>query len=176
MTEEKLIELFAAIQHEIWSHWMQYMFTQGATSPDTPVWVMPADKKERWQRQMNTPYANLTENEKASDRDQARKLMPVIDELRRLLDKWQSAAPHWHMPTERLPDMLLPVLAYWQEDGVWVAQFYSGEVPVYRNGATQPASGWYTIFDDSERPAPVCWCYPPAPAGMVCDMWEEMQP
>jgi hypothetical protein len=68
-----LHEKLSDIQHDIWSHWMQYMFTKAPINPDG-TWTMPAWAVERWQRQMNTPFANLTEQEKQSDRN-------VIDEF-----------------------------------------------------------------------------------------------
>ena len=60
-------ERLAESAHEIWAHWMRYMFTQG-TYNDDGSWTMPADKAERWKRQSVTLYDGLTEGEKASDR------------------------------------------------------------------------------------------------------------
>ncbi len=42
--------------------------------------VIPADLAARWEKQIATPYANLTETEKQSDRDQVQKYLPVIAE------------------------------------------------------------------------------------------------
>ena len=82
MTDEVMIEAIAAIQHEIWSHWMKYLFSQ---CPDVAFGIkcIPADKVERWMRQMETPYAELSEKEKESDRDQARKVMEALNERQR---------------------------------------------------------------------------------------------
>ena len=66
------MELQADVEHEIWSSWMRYMFTCG-TINDDGTWTMPKGKVERWQRQMKTPYSELTEREKDSDREQVRK-------------------------------------------------------------------------------------------------------
>lgn len=66
------MELNSDIEHEIWSSWMQYMFMCGYNNADGS-WTMPADKVERWKRQMNTPYRNLSEKEKSSDREQVQK-------------------------------------------------------------------------------------------------------
>ena len=64
----KEVERIAAVQHEIWSHWMRFLFGEC-------VVIAPAELERRWRRQMNTPYAELTEEEKESDREQARKVI-----------------------------------------------------------------------------------------------------
>ena len=71
-------EQLSAVQHEIWSHWMRWMFTVGTFNTDG-TWTMPAVKVERWQRQMNTPYAELSEREKDSDREQADKVLAALE-------------------------------------------------------------------------------------------------
>jgi len=53
----EMLERYAAIQHDIWSHWMKWFFKN-----DTQ------ENRERWKRQMNTPYDKLSESEKESDR------------------------------------------------------------------------------------------------------------
>ena len=63
-----ILEHQAAIQHEIWSHWMRYQFSVG-TFLDNGIFILPKDKVERWSRQMNTPYEKLSESEKESDRN-----------------------------------------------------------------------------------------------------------
>ena len=87
MTDEVMIEAIAAVQHEIWSHWMRYLFSQcpelGETVSAPGTRFIPADKVERWMRQMETPYAELSEKEKESDRDQARKVMEALNERQR---------------------------------------------------------------------------------------------
>lgn len=72
-----LRELLADIQHAIWAHWMKYMFTQG-TYNDDGTWTMPKEKVNHWTRQMNTNYAQLTERERDSDRDQAVKILKAL--------------------------------------------------------------------------------------------------
>lgn len=72
-------EALADVSHEIWSHWMNYMFSCGNMNADGS-WTMPAEKVSRWGRQMNTAYSELTEREKESDRDQADKILRVINE------------------------------------------------------------------------------------------------
>lgn len=70
-------EKIAAVQHAIWSHWMRYMFSCGTFNSDG-TWVMPADKVERWQRQAETGYLDLPDEERESDRHQADKVIAIL--------------------------------------------------------------------------------------------------
>ena len=82
--DDDVREKLAEVSHEIWSHWMKYMFECGkerVMSDLTFEWVMPEDKMLRWQRQMRTPYNKLTEQEKESDRNQADKKLAAIKRL-----------------------------------------------------------------------------------------------
>lgn len=74
--EMKNIEKLAGKQHSIWSHWMKYLFTQGSFKDGS--FTIPKDKVERWTRQMNTDYKDLTEKEKESDREQVRKFIELM--------------------------------------------------------------------------------------------------
>ena len=67
-------EELAAIQHDIWAHWMHYLFSVSRQNPDGS-YTIPADKVERWLRQMETGYADLEEAERDSDREQADKIL-----------------------------------------------------------------------------------------------------
>lgn len=69
-------EAVADCQHEIWSHWMKYLFTCGEDLNGD--FVIPKEKVDRWKRQMKTSYDELTEKEKDSDRDQAKKVFTAI--------------------------------------------------------------------------------------------------
>lgn len=71
-------EKIAAVQHEIWSHWMKYLFSVSVKNEDGS-YIIPAAKVERWQRQMATPYEALTDREKESDQDQADKVLAVLE-------------------------------------------------------------------------------------------------
>lgn len=77
MSNKELIEQLADKQHEIWSHCMQYQFSQ-CTQDENGNLVIPKEKVERWKRQMNTPYYELTEKEKQSYRDQVNKFIHLI--------------------------------------------------------------------------------------------------
>jgi hypothetical protein len=74
---EDFIETLAAVEHEPWSHWQRYMHEKGVRQPDGSL-LIPADLFERWQKQIETPYPELTDKEKESDREQVRKYIPLI--------------------------------------------------------------------------------------------------
>lgn len=67
-------EAVAGVQHEIWSHWMRYLFNMARHNPDGSV-TISADLVDRWTRQIETRYADLTEREQESDRHQADKVL-----------------------------------------------------------------------------------------------------
>jgi len=56
---------------------MRYLFDKGTTNEDG-TFTMPAWAVERWNRQMNTPYEDLSEDEKDSDRKEADKFLKVL--------------------------------------------------------------------------------------------------
>lgn len=75
----QLREHLADVQHQIWSHWMNYLFNCCVLNEDGSM-TIPADKVSRWQRQMITPYSQLTEKERESDRHQADKVIAVVND------------------------------------------------------------------------------------------------
>lgn len=74
----KLLERLAAIEHERWSHWQQYLHSKSKRNADGSL-TIPADLVSRWERLMRTPYAELAEDERESDRDQVRRYLPLVD-------------------------------------------------------------------------------------------------
>jgi hypothetical protein len=72
-------EALADVQHEIWSHWMRYLFSV-CTANEDGSYTIPAGKVQHWQRQMATPYHELPEAEKESDREQAAKVLKLLIE------------------------------------------------------------------------------------------------
>lgn len=82
-----LIEDLAAIEHERWAHWQQYMHAKGIPQPDGSL-LLPAEFISRWQAQIATKYADLDEKQKESDREQVRKYLPLIHSK---LQRWRHA-------------------------------------------------------------------------------------
>lgn len=69
-------EDLASYAHAAWSGWMIYLFSKCQGNPDGSV-TIPAQSVERWRRQAATAYADLPEAEKASDRDEADKMLAI---------------------------------------------------------------------------------------------------
>jgi hypothetical protein len=75
---DQLLETLAAIEHERWAHWQRYMHSQCVPRGDDGALLIPADLVRQWEHQITTPYSELSEKEKESDREQVRKYLPVI--------------------------------------------------------------------------------------------------
>jgi len=69
--EDGVIEALAALEHERWSGWEKYRETKHCD----------AKNLLRWKRQRETAYADLSEQEKESDRVEARKTVAVLKTL-----------------------------------------------------------------------------------------------
>lgn len=78
MKREQLIEKLADKEHDSWARWMDYLFEKSTIDTEGNA-LIPAGLVERWMRQAKTPYADLTEREKQSDRDEVAHILPIID-------------------------------------------------------------------------------------------------
>lgn len=62
-----LMERLSALEHDQWAHWTRYMLDN-----------LTQENIERWKRQCDTPYEELSEKEKESDREWARKVLNEV--------------------------------------------------------------------------------------------------
>ncbi len=85
--EEHRVELLAGYAHEAWSGWMEYLFSKclphsavldNFERVETGGLVIPAAYVENLRALMDTPYAELSEADKESDRDEARKMIQRV--------------------------------------------------------------------------------------------------
>lgn len=72
-----LVDTLAAIEHERWAHWQRYMHDKATKLADGSIVISP-DLVAQWERQMDTKFADLSEKEKESDREQVQKYLPTI--------------------------------------------------------------------------------------------------
>jgi len=76
-TLDGIIEKLANLEHERWSRWQNYMHSKCMRQSDGSL-LVPSTLVERWERQMQTTYWDLTDEEKTSDRDQVQQYLPLI--------------------------------------------------------------------------------------------------
>lgn len=78
-----LREKIAAQAHESWSGWMRYLFGKCDKMCDGEGNVIglliPQELVDRWVRQLGTPYGQLPENERESDRVEADRYLALIE-------------------------------------------------------------------------------------------------
>ena len=76
--EQSAEEVLAPIAHGQWSGWMKYLFSKGEFKDG--LWIMPQWAVERWTKQMNTDYSNLSKEEQESDKVEARKFIKAMEQ------------------------------------------------------------------------------------------------
>jgi hypothetical protein len=74
-----LVDQLAAIEHERWAHWQRYMHGQASRRDDGTL-ILPADLVARWEKQIDTRYADLSADEQESDKEQVERYLPIIEE------------------------------------------------------------------------------------------------
>lgn len=77
LIEEKFVEDGASLEHERWARWQKYMFSKGTVDSDG-IFHLPKEFVDRWFRKIDTPYSELSESEKESDRKETRNYLPLI--------------------------------------------------------------------------------------------------
>jgi hypothetical protein len=73
-------EQLSAYAHEAWAGWMAYLFSKCEVVDGGML--IPQSLVERWKRQVETPYAELPEGEKDSDRKEAAVMLEIISATR----------------------------------------------------------------------------------------------
>ncbi len=79
-TLEDFIEKAADIEHARWSHWQSWVHQNCIKGTNGSLIITPKNV-ERWEKQINTQYKNLSEMEKEADRAEVRSYIPLIKEL-----------------------------------------------------------------------------------------------
>ena len=83
MVQRKLdvaLDELAAVEHERWAHWQRYMHDKGERRCDGSL-LIPAELVERWEKQIATPFSDLSEVERNSDREQVRRYVPLVADI-----------------------------------------------------------------------------------------------
>jgi len=84
--EEELVEKLAEIEHQRWASWQKYMMTESfeimsnriSSEGEFVLLKIPTKYWNNWERQIKTPYSELSEKEKDGDREQVRRYWNLI--------------------------------------------------------------------------------------------------
>ena len=71
-------EELAEYAHDAWAGWMKYLFEKSILNADGTV-TIPNWAVIRWRRQMNTQYKALPEGDKELDRQEADKMLAILE-------------------------------------------------------------------------------------------------
>lgn len=84
LNHDALREQLADLEHWQWAHWTRHML--GNLTPENI---------ERWRRQIEAPYSDLTEEEKDSDRKWANEVLnlPGMKAILEKAEKWDKLVP-----------------------------------------------------------------------------------
>ena len=74
---EKYLERLADIEHQRWAGWQKYLHSK-CEETVTGDLIIPAGYVKHLERQINTPYAELTDKEKDSDRQEVHKTLASL--------------------------------------------------------------------------------------------------
>lgn len=78
--QDEFVEKGADLEHDRWARWQKWVFECSEKLENGSV-VIPPDLVERWEDQIKTPYKDLSEKEKESDRKETRNYLPFIASL-----------------------------------------------------------------------------------------------
>lgn len=69
VVEDELTEELADLEHKQWIHWMEYLIDN-----------ITDENIEKWKKEIKTPYKELSEKGKDSDREWARKAIGIMQQ------------------------------------------------------------------------------------------------
>jgi hypothetical protein len=72
---KEILERLAELEHDRWSRWERYRETAAGKRHSCGEL-----NDDRWRRQRETPYSELTETEKNSDRQEAERTLAIVRE------------------------------------------------------------------------------------------------
>ncbi len=99
--KRQLKEQLADIEHQRWAHWQRYCHSKMQTQSSPHGVVLPFDLYEHWERQINTPYAELSDIERQSDREQVDRYWPLIESLiEQVVDDFMQALDGHTLPQD----------------------------------------------------------------------------
>ena len=74
-----MMEKLSALEHDRWGRWQAHLHSQCARNPDGSL-TIPAGYVTNLERQIATPYEQLTEEEKEHDRTEAHAVLDALQD------------------------------------------------------------------------------------------------
>ena len=99
MSKSDQRESLAELEHTQWAHWTRHMLDNLTT-----------ENIDRWRRQIETPYSDLSEAEKDSDREWADRVIAQLGEFRTIDEEEDEEGRSMSKPADSLSDRL------WNQD------------------------------------------------------------
>ena len=91
--EKEFVEKGADLEHKKWVGWQSYLSKSEWTKNG---YLIPKELCIKWQKQIDTPYSKLSEEEKESDRIEVRKYLPLIRRfLKSEKKEWEDFKRKW---------------------------------------------------------------------------------
>ena len=78
---KELKEKLAAIEHERWADWQKWVHSRAYLDWDAEgntIYCFKQEQISAWDKQITTPYSELSDREKASDMEQVDRYWPLI--------------------------------------------------------------------------------------------------
>ncbi len=75
---KEFVEKGANLEHDRWAKWQKYMHSRLQKDHRGFYWLDDG-LFEHWERQIATPYSELSEAEKESDREETRNYIPLLE-------------------------------------------------------------------------------------------------
>ena len=76
---EEYVEKGANLEHDRWARWQKYLHSLCIKNEDGSM-TIPKSRVEHWERQIATPYGELSEQEKEYDRKETRNYLTLFKE------------------------------------------------------------------------------------------------
>lgn len=80
LSNDELIEFLSAKEHKRWAKWQRYLHSNCIKNEDGSL-TIPKEKVDRWERQINTDFEELSEQEQQSDRKQVYEILNNIKDF-----------------------------------------------------------------------------------------------
>jgi hypothetical protein len=80
VNRDELVEKLAEVEHQRWADWQKYLHGKCETMQPLgyEIKAIPFHSWHHWERQIATPYSDLSEQEKQSDREQVARYWSLI--------------------------------------------------------------------------------------------------